>query len=340
MPNAQEGLPRLAVVGCGAITESFYLPVLEEGPEVHEHIVFVDPNLRRAREMAKRFDAAAVTESHGEILGEIDAAIVAVPPRLHRPVAGELLAAGIHVLCEKPLAAAAAGAEELVGIARESDAVLAVNNTRRLFPASRRVKESLEAGSLGRIDRVEYQEGGEFSWPAASGSYFSGDRGVLLDRGAHVLDLVCWWMGGEPEVVEYRDDSRGGTEAVAQLVLSWDDVEGEVWLSWLTKRANRYRIVGDQGAIEGDIYERDRLRVVESSGQERTVRVPGEASSFSGLAFPLLENFLKAVAGEAEPIVSGADVLPSIRLIDHCYSYRSRFQLSWERDLEEMASGV
>lgn len=331
---SSQTLPRLAVVGCGAVTERFYLPALRRHKAAAEWVVMVDRDLDRAQRAAESLGGARTARDHHQVVDQVDAAIVAVPPVAHYAVAKSFLERKVHVLCEKPLTVSSQEAEDLVQTAERNRVVLAVNNTRRLFPASIKVKELVQEGAIGSIERLEYQEGGEFSWPAVSKSYFDGDRGVLLDRGAHVLDLVCWWLGGQPSLVEYWDDSFGGTEAVARVTFECGEAFGEVCLSWLTKRANRYRLVGSRGIIEGDIYERNVIRVTGPSGKARTVRLRSKEKSYDDLAWHLVDNFFLAVVGKADPLVSGSDVTASIQLIEECYACRRRFELPWYRDLE------
>src|SRR5688500_5874863 len=96
--------PVIALIGCGAITEALHLPALARYPAIIAKAICIDPNLARARAMVTKFGAARAAERYQDVMTEVDGAIVAVPPKLHYPVAMDLLAANVHVLCEKPLA--------------------------------------------------------------------------------------------------------------------------------------------------------------------------------------------------------------------------------------------
>ena len=135
---------------------------------------------------------------------------------------------------------------------------MAVNQTRRLFPANRQIRELLAAGAIGRPSRIVYEMGEPFEWPAVSDSYFGtkgSGKGVLLDTGAHIVDLVTWWLGGKPQLTRFRDDSFGGTEAVAAIELEHGGCRASIRLSWLSKLRNFYRIEGERGSIEGEVYD-------------------------------------------------------------------------------------
>lgn len=331
--------PSLALVGCGAIADSFHLPALARHPRVLADLVLVDPAIDRAQALASKYGVASTSAELEEVLGRVQGAIVAVPARFHRPVALACLERGVHVLSEKPLCESAAEARELVAAAEANGVALAVNQTRRLFPSSREIRDRIVAGDIGELQEIEYVHGEPFDWPAASDSYFgarSGGKGVLLDTGAHIVDLVCFWLRGSPRLVRYRDDSYGGTEAVADLTLEHEGCTGRVRLSWLSKLSNAYRIKGTQGSIEGGSYEWASYTLQSAGGSPRRVKTAEKVRSFEDLAGALVDNFIEVVRDGAEPIVAGREVLPSIETIEACYQQRSRFELPWNEACERI----
>lgn len=281
--------------------------------------------------MAAKFGAAAAVGQYEEVIHAIDGAIVAVPPKLHYAVTTDLLAARVHVLCEKPLTETAAQARELIAKAEQNGVALCVNNYRRLYPSSLKVRELIAAGELGTVRHLEFFAGEKFDWPAASGAYFgaTAGRGVLADIGAHALDLICWWLGGKPEIVSYEDDSMGGTEAVAALRFRINGCDGIVRLSWLSKYPNTYEIRGDRGTARGALYDWNSLELKILSGRRRKLQLPSSARVPQDLGTTLLDNFLDVVRGSAVPLVPASDVLPSIELLDDCYANRKRMPMPW-----------
>ena len=97
-------VPRMALIGCGAIAESFHVPALESRSTLRGRVVPVDPNIDRAERMARRLGASRVASDYREVLGSVDGVIVATPHSQHVPIALECLRQKIHVLCEKPVA--------------------------------------------------------------------------------------------------------------------------------------------------------------------------------------------------------------------------------------------
>ena len=234
----------------------------------------------------------------------------------------------MHVLSEKPLAELPAEAHAMISQANESGVELAVNDTRRLFPAYARIREMIHNGEIGDLISLTYVDGREFSWQTESGFYFQGQstRGVLLDKGVHGLDAICWWLGGKPTLISSQNDSFGGREALAAVEFTYDRSSVEVKFSWLSQLANAFSIVGERDRIEGGIEDWDTVKVVYNSGRTAITRLKVAERSYNDFAFRMLDNFIDVVQGPAQPLVSAGDVLPSIELIEECYNCAVRFK--------------
>src|SRR3954462_14604324 len=100
--------PPLALIGCGAVAEAFYVPALRKRPEVAHSLIVIDPDRSRAQALRERLGAAAALTDYREVLHRISGAMVLTPHHLHCPMALELARHGVAVLCEEPLADSAA----------------------------------------------------------------------------------------------------------------------------------------------------------------------------------------------------------------------------------------
>jgi len=323
------GTPRLAVIGCGAIAEGYHLPALAARPELTARAVLVDRDPGRAAAMAGRFGVPAVVSDYHDVLNEVHGAIVATPPDSHYPICRDLIERGISVLCEKPLVADPEQARELVRLARERDVVLCLNHTRRFFPASGLIRSLIQSGDLGELRSVDYVDGNAFSWPATGFHFRRGSPGVLSDRGVHSLDLICWWLGGKPALVRSLNDSQGGPESLVWLALQHGDCRVRLKLSWLTKLPNRFRIEGEKGTVEGSVDRFDRIDLKRPSGKVETRRISCPEVQYKDFGARVLDNFLKAMAGEAGAAVPASGVIDSLELIDEAYRTAQRMRLPW-----------
>jgi predicted dehydrogenase len=328
-----EDIPAIAVIGAGAIADIFHLPALAKRPEVRERLIVVDRDGDRARVAATKFGVARYASDYRDILGEIQGAVIAVPHRLHVPISRDCLTHGVHVLCEKPLAGTAAEAEELALVAERSGASLSVNNTRRLYPSTQAVHALIERGEHGAVHSIDFEEGAPFDWPAVGDGYFgvkAAGRGVLADVGAHVLDLVCWWLGGDPELVGYEDDYLGGTEAECEVRLVKGEARARIRLSWLSRLRNSFRVTFASGyAIEHGIYHWRNPSLIDPNGRRSTLKTATGPATYPGFAEGLLERFLAAIQGRGNPAVPARSVIPSIALIERCYAQRELFHMPW-----------
>ena len=145
---------RIGVVGCGTIGTR-----LAETFSAHDRTTVwgaCDVDADRAESFAADYDAAAFTD-HRALAGhdEVDAIYVGVPPTAHVEVARDALAAGTHVLCEKPLAETATAGERLVAAERETERVTAVNLPFRYTPGFRELRNRVLAGEIGEVRRID-----------------------------------------------------------------------------------------------------------------------------------------------------------------------------------------
>jgi len=178
---------RVAVVGAGAFGRN-HVRVVSENPRVRlTHVV--DSDLARAREHADKFGAAAAA-SVDEILGQVDAAIVAVPTSAHAAIGCRLLEAGIDVLVEKPIAGTLAEADRLIDAARRNNRILQVGHLERFNPAIVELERIATLPLFFEIHRMSVF------------TLRSLDVDVVLDLMIHDLDIVL--ALARAELVEIR----------------------------------------------------------------------------------------------------------------------------------------
>ena len=347
---------KIALVGCGALTELYYRPALAAlmAAEPLKVTALVDPNPARIGVLAPAFPDAGKFSDVTAITPQVaDVAIVASPQRFHAAQAIALLRAGVHVLCEKPMTSTVEEAREMVAVAEQSRRLLSVGLFRRFFPSSQTVKELVTGGALGRPLNFEWAEGGPFNWPAASPSFFqksSSPGGVFADVGAHVLDLLLWWFG-EVDSFDYEDDAVGGIEANARLRLRFKGgVAGSLRLSRDTAIPNGTRIRFERGSVwfqgasaESVVIQLDGCTHVAKAvlhetpaagaGIEIGAGVAGRtyAQSFMGQIL----NLCRAIRGEEPLRVPGSEAARGMALIEACYATRRVMPMPWLTPAEQ-----
>jgi predicted dehydrogenase len=169
-------------------------------------VAIADTNSAVADDTAKRYgyeracyDWRAIAEAP-----DIDAVSVVVANHLHREIVEGLLAAGKHVLCEKPLAGSLADAEAMVAAAERSDRVAAVGYTYRRSPAVEQIRRELAAGTLGELVHFNGHYWCDYALDATSPitwRYRGGPgTGALADVGSHLIDISEFVCGPIAEV--------------------------------------------------------------------------------------------------------------------------------------------
>jgi predicted dehydrogenase/nucleoside-diphosphate-sugar epimerase len=323
----------MAIVGCGAVTEKLHLPALARLSGI-EVTALVDPDASRLNIIAARLHPGVYTAlSTAGLERYAEAALIAVPNHLHVPIAADLLQRGLHVLVEKPLAVSLDAANELIEVAQRAGRLLSVGLIRRQYVSSEFVQRVLAAGWLGRVQSFDCREGLAYAWSAASPSLYRRDHGggVLVDRGAHVADILLDWLGPFSRV-KYWDDAAGGVEANSLLELELrNGAKGVIELSWTRTLRNTCIIRGENGVIEVGAFPGDpatlRLGPMQLTGVPRHERV--DATDLPAIAGRQFEAFATAIQRGAPPPVPGHQALESIRLFEAC-RHREPLDLPWE----------
>jgi predicted dehydrogenase len=239
---------------------------------------------------------------------------VASPPGLHHAAARAAIAAGAHVIVEKPLALSLAEFGELAALAAQKRRVLMCVHNWKYAPAYAVARKVIEAGRLGAIrfisiDRLRTApagaggSGGQWRAAAASGG------GILIDHGWHVFYLMNWLLGGEsPASISAHLESPAGANVddVADVRIRFaGGALARAHLSWRAPvRRTSALIYGERAAIE---IEGDRVTLTDRSGKAEDLSVADIADDsyhsawFGGMA----EEFEQAVTeGTDSPIAS------------------------------------
>jgi predicted dehydrogenase len=246
---------RLAIVGCGAIAEAHRTAVEES--ELTTLVAGVDPDPEARRRAAEAWGCptfATIVDMLRET--EVDAACVCAPPAFHRELCELLFEAGIHVLCEKPLAPTEDDAIAMVKRAMTAGVVLKVSSKFRYVDDLRSARRKLWEGAIG--DPVSYEVA--FCAQVPMGSRWNvrpevSGGGVVMDNAAHALDVLhevlyspidrVWaefprsTLGdGVEDSAEIQFQTRGG--ALGRVVLSW---------TYFTKDLDYLVVQGTKGTL-------------------------------------------------------------------------------------------
>lgn len=330
---------RVGIVGCGNIaqTHATALAVLSEG----ELAAVCDVDGGRARAFAAQFAVPKVYTDVDAMLrsGDVDAIIVCTPHPQHAPVVVAAAAAGVHVLCEKPISDKLSEAERMVEAADRAGIIFSVVFQRRWWPACRRMRQAIDEGKLGRLTVGEsisklWRPREYFAADPWRGKWATEGGGALMNQAVHTVDMFQWFMGPAVEVVGRWAKLREGDyidvedTAVAAVVFA-NGALGTILAATTINPGFGFRVTvhGENGATIS-VWEnpegRQGVNDVWTVPGEEELRAAWEEEDRDKPGFPYfhqlqLQDFLKAVRDRRPPAVAGAEGLKSLEIIQAIY---------------------
>src|ERR1035437_4823437 len=317
----------IALVGCGAIAQLFYLPALARNRNNFGDIWLVDPN-DRTLASAGAIVSGKVAHSYSEIPSNVPLVVVATPNKFHVPLAHAALAQKAHVLIEKPFAISPDEGRNLVEAAAKSGRVVAVNQTRRFMPYMRDLRRRVESMEFGALVSIVHYEGYKLSWPFESGAAFhktAQRTGVIMDFGVHVIDFYEYLFHPTWKLVSAIHDGFSGPEGLAEILLEADGIPVSIRLSRYQKQSKcRTALLSErrsctQSRCAEYIYDSRQIRINSSCDGLAT------AGSYNALADEVLGNFLAVTAGQSTLICPASSSLPVIEILDKIYRSAQKY---------------
>jgi predicted dehydrogenase len=190
---------RLGIAGAGAMVQLGHLPALRKIREI-DVVGICDNDLVKARALADRFGIADVYADLAELVefGQLDALLVCTPNHLHESHVLSGLAAGLHVLAERPLALTATGIQKIRRHADKTERVVMIGANHRYRPDVQAVRSFVQSGELGDLESVR-----AWWFLARTGRGSLGWRqrreqaggGAMFDLGHALLDMTLWLAG-------------------------------------------------------------------------------------------------------------------------------------------------
>jgi predicted dehydrogenase len=280
-----------------------------------------------ARELAHSQGIPLVVGAYEDVLADpsVDAVYIPLPNHLHHPWALKALAAGKHVLCEKPLACNAAEAQAMAAAARETGCHLMEALMYRFHPRSLRIHALASQGSLGPIRLVR----AAFGYRMAPDLLAAGETprlrlamggGALLDVGSYGVSLSRWLLGEEPTRVQAQalfhpsgvDLHLVGSLQFGQRALA------SIEASFVSALQQTYNVLGEDGAVDlpHDAFipwEKEARFLLRGRDDEQ-----GRPEVVTGVdEYRLMvEHFGDVVTGRIPPAVTLADSIGNLLVLD------------------------
>lgn len=322
---------RVAVVGCGLIGSRRAASAAAAGDRV---TLVADIAPDRAEAVAMVHGARVATDWDELVRSpDVDVVVVATVNAALAEITSAALAAGKHVLCEKPFGTSVAEATALLDAARSAGTVVKVGFTLRHHDAIRRARDLVDADEIGTPVgmRAAYGHGGRPGYanewradPALAGG------GELLDQGVHLLDLARWFLGDFAEVAGAIGTWSWPVEPLEDngfaLLRTEDGHVASLHTSW-TQWRNLFRceLLGTEGLITveglGGSYGQERIvharRRPEGGAPDEREWIVSEPETAWAAEWA---EFAAAVREGRQPLGSAQDGYEAARLVDAVYA--------------------
>jgi len=300
----------------------------------------VDVDEERAREVASKYGIDWCRD-HDELLAreDVDVVYVVTPSGLHAEMAVEAARAGKHVITTKPMCVSLKQADAMIRECRKARVKLAVDFESRYLPDMLRIQKWIDDGRFGKLILGEarlkwYRSQDYYGASGWRGTWRYDGGGSLMNQTVHLIDLLQWYMGpadsvtGRIGVFAHKIE----TEDLGAAIIDFKNGAVGTVLGTTTcpkDTAFRIEVHGDRGLVitEGNMLHLSHFL----DGEERT-----EEEFLAGKPRNVVEDMIRAIREDGEPLVTGEEGRKSVELVLAIYQSsmsERRVKLPLMRDL-------
>ena len=215
-----------------------------------ELLYIVDSDEKKRAKASEEYRWIKTAPSLQDVLGDVDAVVIATPPKTHYALAKAALEAGKHVLVEKPVTTNSNDAKELERLSKQKKLVLMVDHTFIYVDQVRYIKGLLDRGELGTVNSLHFQR--------QAIDFLRRDVNVVEDLMTHDISMLIYWMGekaSKPLNITASGKSHfiKGIEDEAIAYLDYGDFTATLIASSLSPvKIRKVMLVGDRKMAEFD----------------------------------------------------------------------------------------
>ncbi|HEU4800982.1 MAG TPA: Gfo/Idh/MocA family oxidoreductase [Gemmatimonadales bacterium] len=321
---------RYAVAGLGYIAQGAVLPAFQHASENSELVALISDDPEKLRMLGRKYRVRHQFSyddfEAGLRSAEVDAVYIALPNHLHREYTVRAAAAGVHVLCEKPMAVTEADCEEMIRACDQAGVKLMIAYRLHFDEANLRAVELLASGRLGEprlvnaVFTMQVKEGDIRLNPRELGG------GTLYDIGVYCINAARYLFRDEPVEVMARLADNGerrfsepGVEEMTSAVLRFPgDRLASFTTSFGAADVSRLQVVGTLGDLVMDPafeYAKPLSHRITIGARSTTRRFP-KRDQFA----PELVHFSDCVMSGEDPGPNGWEGLADVRVIRALYA--------------------
>jgi len=315
---------RYAVVGLGHIAQVAVLPAFAHARRNSKLVAVVSDDRTKRRELTRRYrlEHAFSYEQFESCLREVDAVYIALPNSMHAEYTVRAAKAGVHVLCEKPMAVTVRECQQMIAACRQARVKLMIAYRLHFETVNLSAMDLARRGDLGDLKFFT----SSFSMTVRRGDIrtkraYGG--GTLYDIGVYCINAARNLFRAEPTEVSAVSINSGLKsladidETTAATLRFGDERVATFVTSFNAADVGAYRIVGTKGHIHVDPayeYAEGLEYTVSIDGKERTKRAP-KRDQFA----PELLYFSDCILRDTQPEPSGEEGLQDVRIVEALY---------------------
>ena len=318
------------IIGCGDVTERKGGPALYKVPG-SELVAVMRRDGAKAADFAARHGARRHYDRVDALLNDpdVNAVYVATPPCAHAEQTIQAARAGKHVLCEKPMAMNVAEGEAMVAACRDAGVQLMIAYYRRRFPAVLRIAEHIAQGAIGRPIVARVEVAGVHRAPTTASQRWRLDPaiaggGLLMDVGAHAIDLLHLWLGDVADVAAFTDTVAHDLAVENSSVLILRFVSGAQATVTVHQNVGIWRntmiVTGTEGSVELVGGLACRGVTLQSGDGRQDIDLPPPDPTHEGI----VQNLVAAVERGEANCVTGDEGLKTTRVLAAAYESSAR----------------
>lgn len=313
---------RYAVVGLGWIAQEVILPAFKDARNAALSALVTD-NPKKAKKLSKKYEVSQTFgyQQYDELLrsGAVDAVFITLPNSMHKDYTVRAARAGIHVLCEKPMADSVAECEEMIRAAEEGGVKLMIAYRLHFEPANLRAVELIQQGAIGEprifhsILSQQVKEGNVRLKRHMGG-------GPLMDMGVYPINACRYLFRDEPREVVGMGGNSGDTRfsevhEMASAILRFPGDRLAVFTcSFGAASADTFQVIGTKGDLRlepaFDYHPKYNVRLkVDNKEQKFTAN---KVDQFGGE----IEYFSECIIKNVEPEPNGYEGLADVRIVE------------------------
>jgi len=330
---------RMGIIGAGGIAQDRHIPAYISLQEKVELTAVHDVNEARAEETAERFGIPHVFTDYHKMFDHVDAVTICTPNKFHPEISVAASEAGVHVLCEKPMAITTAECEAMIEASRKTNSLLSIAYHYRYTETAQAAKQAVDHNEIGDplVTRVQALRRRKVpGWGVFTNKDLQGG-GSLIDYGCHLLDLALWLLDS-PKPVEVMGTTYNRLSRTPNQINDWGtfdhetfDVDDHVtayitfdngaslqlecsWAANIKEDSKHISISGVDGGL--NVYPFELYQPKHGTFMTSTAKAVHDERE---AGFIQAQNFVESCLGESELVVKPEQALQVSRIIEAIY---------------------